>query len=270
MRNFYLLLLGLIWSFNALAALNSTEQTYADMLLSGDNRQLLNAAKGISQQGLSNTELIDIMAEILLNNYQDAYNSEIDMLAWLARAIGASENGRYHSVLSEVLTSSDHKKLRRHADTALDDLGKAEGEQYVAGMYKLPEGLYAKESEEDRDKRIMDLLLIGDLVSLKLVARTIIDTNSQNQQITDFLAEILITNHADAEDDQIETFSWVAKALGQSKTGRYAHILSEVEDKGAHRKLRKYAKASLKIHGKAIGEQYKKGMLGEDIASYEH
>ncbi|MFC4701789.1 hypothetical protein ACFO4O_16680 [Glaciecola siphonariae] len=268
-----LLAIGL--SFSALAELNPRDQKLADLLLSGDMQRVKSAAKGIKDNEINNPELLDIAAEILLRKYENAYSSEVDTLAWLARAIGASENGRYYSALSEVVEGSGQKKLVRHAKSALGDIDEAAGEQYALGMYKLPDGLYAKEDDSVRDARILALLTEGDLASLKKGARAIVDRKVQSQALLDTAAEILITHYADAADNKIDTLSWVATALGQAKSGRYLAVLTEVEENGSHRKLRKYADRALENYDDTYGasnaqaQQYEKGMLGKALPSYD-
>ncbi|MFC3095369.1 hypothetical protein DRW07_16040 [Alteromonas sediminis] len=265
-----LLIFTLSVSFGALAQLNPEEQKLADMLVSGSDKQLKDATVSIAKSANQNTELLDMVAEILLKKYPNAYPSEIDTLAWMARALGNSENGRYYNAVNTVVENAKHKKLVRHAETALDDIDEASGEQYVEGMASLPASLFARESNKDRDARVMALITAGDLRSLKEGARTIIDTRTENQALTDMLAEILITHHSSAADNQIDTFAWIARTLGQDRSGRYWAILEEVKENGANRKLRKYAKKALQEHGDAKGEQYKAGMLGKAVKDYAY
>ncbi|GGW84951.1 hypothetical protein [Alteromonas halophila] len=263
------LTLGALLSFNVLAALSPQEQKMEGMLLSGDLAQAKRVAKAISSEELFNPELLDIVAEILLRSYPDARPSEVDAVAWLARSLGFSENGRYHAVLKEVVTSTGIDKLERHADSALDDLGDASGEQYQRGMYTMAPSLYAPVPKDARNAQVTELIMAGDLRSLKQAAITVYETNIQDQAILDMLAEILLREHADAPDRQIDTLSWVSKALGQSESGRYAAVLAEVEENGAHRKLRGYAEDSLENHGDAQGEQYQQGMVTTKLGTYD-
>ena len=260
--------IALFFSSNSFSKLDPAVQTIADMVLSGEDSQLKAAAQRVSSAKITEPELIDILAEVLAVRYARAYPSEVDTLAWVARAIGSSENSRYHSILTEVVERTEHKKLRRHVKKALGQLGELEGEQYIAGSYKLPAGIYAAESDSQREDRIYALIMAGDLKSLKQGAKSIIDTQVQNTKLTDALAEVLATHYANPADNQIDTFAWMATAIGGSNSGRYVDILSEIEENSANKKLRKYAKRALKTHGDAKGEQYKKGMLGATIASY--
>jgi len=137
--------MAVVLAFNAVAKLEPQELKLADMLLSGDMAQTKAARKQIYSSEIAELELLDIGADILLNTYPDAVRSDIDSLAWLACEIGASVNGRYYNVLSEVVEHVHNDKLERHADTSQGDLPKTEGEQYLAGEYTLPEGLYKKD-----------------------------------------------------------------------------------------------------------------------------
>jgi hypothetical protein len=269
MRYFCSILLTLLISFNTSATVSSVDKKLVDMLLSGKLRQLKIAAQEIDDKEISDPSLLDIAAEILLKKYPDAYSSEIDTLAWIARAIGSSENGRYHSVLSEVMNNSNDKKLAKYARKARRKLDNVEVEQYLSGMYQLPEKLYAREDDATRDQRIMGLMMAGDLSSLKQGAQTIVYTNAQNLALIDTAAEILITHYATALIHQIDTFAWLTNAIGQSGSGRYVDLLTEVEQNAENKKLRKYAKKALKALGEPENEQYKKGLLGKEIPNYD-
>ena len=147
MRFFYSILFTLIITSNAVAAIKPEHQKIADQLLSGDLVTLKLAAKTLYRQEVSDPAIIDIAAEVLLRMYKDAYAAEIDTLAWVARAIGASDNGRYFVALTEVKNNSSSRKLVKYALDARDELYNRGGPQYQAGMYQLPEGIYARDTD---------------------------------------------------------------------------------------------------------------------------
>lgn len=120
------------------AAMNPAEKRIVDMMLSGDLHQLKAAAKQIEGGRTRNPEVLDIAAEVLLQVYPDAWDGQIDTLSWLARALGASHNGRYFDALQEVKVGAPHRKLTKHAKKALKELGPSEGTQYRRGMVKIP------------------------------------------------------------------------------------------------------------------------------------
>jgi hypothetical protein len=113
------------------------DQRYIDQLSRGGMVSVKQAAQSIYNTGERDTEVLDVAAEVLLSRYATAASSDIDSLAWVCRAIGASGNGRYHSALREVAESNAHKKLRKYAKKALGEVGGASGSQYQRGTINL-------------------------------------------------------------------------------------------------------------------------------------
>ena len=255
-------------SFTAMAELGPEEQKLADMMLSGDMAQLKTASKRIFSTKMADPELLDIAAAILLKKYPHAVRSDVDSLAWLARAIGASENGRYYGVLSEVVENTQIDKLERHADTALDELPGAEGEQFVAGMYTLPEDLYSKEADADVVSRLKEMMLAGDLASLKRAAQEMSSKELRSEALCDLAAEILLRNYATAQKNQADTFAWLTNAIGRSGMARYRDALREVEEHSEIRKLRRYAESNRDELSEETTEQYRKGMIDIPLPDY--
>ena len=95
--------MALMLAFNAVAKLEPEEQKLADMLLSGDMTQLKSASKQIYNSEISEPELLDIGAEILLKKYPDAVRSDIDSLAWLARAVASVARSGKNKHAAEVV-----------------------------------------------------------------------------------------------------------------------------------------------------------------------
>jgi len=257
-------------SFSAMAELTDGQQEIADQLLSGDIRQLKSASQRIFKDKISNPELLDIVAEILLTKYPEAYSSEVDSLAWLARALGASENGRYYDVLSEVVSKTKIDKLERHADKALDNLPSASSEQYVAGMYTLPEGAFEKEESSELVARLKKLMLAGDLASLKQAAKEIVSTRTADQELTDIAAEALLRNYSSATKAQIDTLAWLTNAIGSTGLARYKKVLQEVEDNSDFRKLSKYAEKNKAKLAEDNVVQYQQGMFDQPMPDYTY
>lgn len=270
MRQISAAILACALSFSAVAELTGDQLEISEQLLSGDLRQLKTASQRIYKQELSSPELLDIAAEILLKKYPEAYVSEVDAIAWLARAIGASENGRYYGVLSEVASKTKFDKLERHADKALDNLPGATGEQYVLGMYKLPEGVFEKEESSELVARIKELMLAGDLSSLKQAAKEIVSTRTADEQLTDIAAEALLQNYPSATKSQIDTLAWLTNAIGSTGLARYRQVLQEVEDNSDFRKLRKYAAKNKDRLAEENVEQYQAGMFDLPMPDYSY
>jgi len=92
-------------SANAFAALDEAEKMYVDRMLKGSWVSLRDVAQSLYNTGNTNTEVLDVTAEPLLERYQRSGEDRdaVDAVAWMCRALGASGNARYRPVLERVL-----------------------------------------------------------------------------------------------------------------------------------------------------------------------
>ena len=118
-------------------AADVVEQRYIDQMTRGGNTSLKQAAQSIYNTNENNTEVLDVAAEVLLQRYGSATKQDLDTLAWVAKSIGQSGNGRYYTALKQVVDSDAPSKLRKYAKKSLKAIGSASGEQYTAGMINL-------------------------------------------------------------------------------------------------------------------------------------
>ncbi|KXI29353.1 hypothetical protein [Paraglaciecola hydrolytica] len=123
--------------FNITFAADVVGERYINQLTRGGMISIKQAAESIYNTGLKDTEVLDVAAEVLLQRYPNASKGDIDTLAWLCKALGQSGNSRYYSALYEVAESDAHRKLRKYADNAADDVGKSKDQQYAKGMVDL-------------------------------------------------------------------------------------------------------------------------------------
>ncbi len=116
-------------------ALDAASQRYIDQMTQGGMGSVRDAAQSMYNTGESNTQVLDVAAEVLLQNYKKS--TEYDTLAWVAKALGKSKNGRYYSVLKEVADSKTDKKLTKYTEAAMKEIGSASGAQYTQGTVNL-------------------------------------------------------------------------------------------------------------------------------------
>ncbi len=121
----------------AAQAVDVVGQRYIDQMTKGGAVSIKRAAQGIYHSGETNTEVLDVAAETLLSKHMTAGNREGDAYAWVAKALGASGNGRYSSVLNEVLNSTSNRSVRKYAKIAIGQLGDTSVKQYKKGMVDL-------------------------------------------------------------------------------------------------------------------------------------
>lgn len=134
MRSLIVFLTSLLLS-SAVSAMDPAGQRYIEQMTQGGMASVKQAAQSMYNTRETNTQVLDVAAEVLLQNYSNA--SDPDALAWVAKALGKSRNGRYYGVLKEVADSKADKKLRKHTASALKEIGGASGDQYVKGSVNL-------------------------------------------------------------------------------------------------------------------------------------
>jgi hypothetical protein len=130
----------LVISGTSLAALTATEKSYVERLVNGGFVTLRDVAKNMFDAGITNTEVLDVAAEVLLQKYPRAGDDPdaVDGMAWMCKALGKSDNGRYRAVLEKVeKDSSAHRKLRGYCEEAADSLPRKAADPYIAGTVNL-------------------------------------------------------------------------------------------------------------------------------------
>lgn len=103
--------------------LSSKQQNYINQLESGSLSSKRDAAKRIARARLTDTVVLDVVEKELLNNYHKGTGrAQIDTMAWLCKALGASGNGKYRAALRTVAQNGPHRKLRGYAEKSLSQL----------------------------------------------------------------------------------------------------------------------------------------------------
>jgi hypothetical protein len=126
----------LLVSTTSIAALTDLEKGYVSRLNSGGYISIRSAAQDMVNNGTTNTEVLDVAAQVLLDRYPRAGEGHdaVDALAWVCRALGQSGNSRYRPVLEKVeKDETAHRKLRGHCEKGADSLPKQVTNAYVPG-----------------------------------------------------------------------------------------------------------------------------------------
>jgi len=119
------------------------------------------------------------------------------------------------------------------------------------------------------EQHTIDLMLSGNLIELKQAAQKIHASEIFNTAVLDVAAEVLLKNYPNVYKPQVDTFSWLAKAIGHSKNSRYSSAMQEVVENVSNKKVRRYAKVALKKVGAAGDtEQYELGTVGMEVPEY--
>ncbi len=122
------------------AELNVVDKQYMEQLIKGGPQSAKQVAENMANTGYTNTEVLDVVAQLVLERYQLAGEdfTSVDSLAWMCRALGSSHNNRYRPVLETVSKDkSVHRKGRGHCEKAAKMVPKGADNPYVAGTVNL-------------------------------------------------------------------------------------------------------------------------------------
>lgn len=121
----------------AAAALSPGDQYNLDQLLQGGPASLRSAAQNIANTGAA-PEVLDVLAEVVLQNAADGSNTGVDAVAWGCKALAARGGQRYYNVVKSVADNGQtHRKARKHCDKAAGQIGSADTNSYAPGSVSL-------------------------------------------------------------------------------------------------------------------------------------
>jgi hypothetical protein len=131
---------GVLASAPSFAEMNEVDKQYVEQLIKGAPGTQRRTAENMMHTGYRNTEVLDVMAEVIVEKYPLAGNqfTLVDSVAWMCRALGNSGNSRYRPVLEKVADDkAAHRKLRGHCEKAAKQLPKKVENAYVVGSVNL-------------------------------------------------------------------------------------------------------------------------------------
>lgn len=129
-----------LWCGSAIAALSAGDQYNLQQLLSGNPVSIRAAARNIYHQGGASRQVLDTVAEIVLEHATEQGRTYVDALSWGCKALAKSGNKRYYDAVHQVANDGKaNGKLRKYCSRAASDLGGPAGPQYKKGMVSLGE-----------------------------------------------------------------------------------------------------------------------------------
>jgi hypothetical protein len=139
------LLVSVLFALVQSASAGTVNDRYIDQLVNGDLETKKVAAESMYRIKEKDREVLDVAAEVLLQNYNEESGSKtaIDTYAWVCKALGVSGDGKYRGVLTEVSVDAENKKLRKYCKKAMKGLPEGSSETYKSGEQSLAK--YIKE-----------------------------------------------------------------------------------------------------------------------------
>jgi hypothetical protein len=94
---------------------------YINMLKSNNITLQRDAAKSIYRGQFSEKALFDVLSDELLKGYKTSLNdrNQLDTLAWMCKALGASGMAEYKQTLTQIIENSSNAKLLKYAKQGL-------------------------------------------------------------------------------------------------------------------------------------------------------
>jgi len=119
-------------------AVSPAGERYINQIVGGGNSSLRRASQSIYHNGHRERVVLDVLAEKLLQTYNDTSQIGVDALAWACKALGQSGDIRYRNVLKTVNKKAKHSKVRKYAKQSLNKMpaGKAK-KPYKKGSVNL-------------------------------------------------------------------------------------------------------------------------------------
>jgi hypothetical protein len=111
---------------------------YIDQIVRDDPASLKSVSRHLIQMRIRDREVLDVLAEVVVQKAFTANRYEVDAIAWAIRALGETRDSRYRTALDRVYRSHANSKIRRYARAAIYDVGRG-GPQYEPGSIDLQE-----------------------------------------------------------------------------------------------------------------------------------
>lgn len=110
----------------------SFEQLMQYKLIHSELRPLKKVIMTMFKNNESNPNILDVLAERIYQMNEELETFEVDTIAWGAKVLGQSNNNRYKSILTSILTSNfDNRSYKKHIGKAVKTLSREEKvEQY--------------------------------------------------------------------------------------------------------------------------------------------
>lgn len=195
--------------------------------------------------GISSPRVFDPIANQLESLKNSTEGEKIQAASWYAKWLALSGNKKYRPLLESIAGGEGaHKKLRKHANTALERLDKYAGWNPV-----ISKGLSAYRGNDLEAQRVKNMLGASDYELLKIGAKRVYHGHSTDDKLISMAASRLGSEwkNIDASNKaQIDTLTWLIKVVGVTGGSKYKSLLQDIEANASHKKVRKYATKYLK------------------------
>jgi hypothetical protein len=100
-------------------AVSPKGEQYVNQIVGGDSTSMRQAAQSIYNNEFKERVVLDVLAEKLIQTYNDTDSTTMDAVAWACKALGRSGNVRYRNILNTVNDNAKKYKVRKYAKQSL-------------------------------------------------------------------------------------------------------------------------------------------------------
>ncbi|MCS6179457.1 hypothetical protein [Shewanella baltica] len=220
-----------------------TVETYQEVFKGNNEFKQKQAIESLSLAGLSDPAIYDVLeAKLLASLPQATEKNAIDYSAWLVKGLAYSGNDKYSETISSIVNGNYHKKLKKYASQANENLAQYKKWNAILG----DKNQYAADQSQ-QNNAFANALRSDDLELMRLAAKRIMDDRQYDDFILAVLSNELKTPRLMADDKlAIDTYANMAKALASSGNADYRDVIENIATTSSNRKLQKYAASYLK------------------------
>lgn len=220
-----------------------TVEIYQEIFKGDNQSQQKQAIESLILAGLSDPVIYDTLEAKLIESLPLATeNNTIDYSAWLVKGLGYSGNEKYSGTMNNIVQGNYHKKLKKYANQALENLDKYRKWNAILG----DKSQYAAD-QSPRNNAFANALRSDDLELMRVAAKRIMDDRNYDDFILTTLSNELKTPRLLADDKlAIDTYANMAKALAASGNPQYREVIENIATTNSNKKLQKYAASYLK------------------------
>ncbi len=208
----------LLLSFPTMAA-SPAGELYIKRIAVLDSYLLREVSKSIYHSEFKEQEVLDVLAEKLIQSYNDGGKTNYDSIAWTCKALGKSGDIRYKKILQTVKENTDNKKIKKFAKKALK---------------MMPEG----QANESYEKGIVDLVSIRDNILNNLSPN-----NNHPPEIAKLEKKLALNIIIYGPEHSSVALNWSCLGMAWYQLGKYD-------------KSKKYTEKALASHLKIFGSEH--------------
>lgn len=189
--------------------------------------------------GYSTPELFDVVAESLVRVQSSKSKADTEKAAWLAKTLALSGNEKYRPVLESAANNAKSKKVRKHAQLALDRIAI-----YSQWNPVISAGLEYSPMGRLEETRVINMLNATDYALVRMGAKRVYYGHTTDNELVSLAQRRLSQEWASADganDEQIDAIAWLIKAMAEASNKSAKPLLQQIAKQAKVGKLRKYA-----------------------------